>query len=241
MSSTLDPNVLLPAPHTLAAHAFCGALPPLPSLTLRAQIATAASDNPHDIRRAARALIERVATYWECIDYCRPVISGASGELPRALPAPRYENTHNSLRQGLRVTDVGGPEQIWNEAMSMCLTTAFHVAQWELGSAIPEGQGVLAVGRIAALTACRSESITGSNWKRTSRHMGTTGARKLLARALAGLPQAWLVVHPDTATPFFYADAEYASRGGLLERRAIENNRPFVFSSPAAVAVAQAA
>jgi len=241
MSSTLDPNLLFPAPHTLAAHALSGALARLPSLTLRAQIAPASADNPNDIRRAARALIERVAAYWQCIEYCRPGISGGSGEVPCALPAPRYESARNSLRRGLRVTDVDGPEQIWNQAMAMCLTTAFHVAQWELTRAIPEGASVLRVGRIAALTACRSEPITGSNWKRTSSRMSTIGARKLLARALAGLPHAWLVLHPDTATPFFYADAEYAVRGGMLERRAIESNRQFVFSSPAAIAVAHAA
>ncbi|MFP3637532.1 hypothetical protein [Paraburkholderia sp. SIMBA_054] len=226
-------NVFPVVSQTLGGHAQAGNLPRLQATTLRAQLATGTPDHPSDVRRAATALLQRVLEYWRFVDYCHPALTLSSGEQPRAIPAPQFTQESGQLRQGLQVNDpLDGPLKVWNEAMAMCLNTALLVAQWELATAMPEAGDLLRKGRVAGLSACKSEAIAGSPWGKTSMRISTVGVRKRVLRALGELPSTWLVLHPDSGAPAFYSTDDYARIGPVFSRRALENNHPLLVCAP---------
>ncbi|WP_205804151.1 hypothetical protein [Burkholderia sp. Ac-20365] len=200
---------------------------------LKAQIATGAANCPSDVRRAAVALLERAMEYWRHVDYCHPMLTGSSGEIPRAIPAPQFAAQYSQLRQGLRVTDpVDGPAKVWEEAMALCLSTALQVAQWEIGKALGDADDRLRLGRIAALSACKNPEIALRPWGKTSRRITTVGIRKRISSALAQLPSTWLILHPDTGVPAFFAQSDYERVGATLQRRARDHNHELLLCPP---------
>lgn len=233
-----------PAPksavRTLKMHADAGDLPCLPLVTLRAQLATATTPCPADVRRAADAMLQRIDQYWRAISYCGP--AGGKGELPCALPAPQFEGRYSHYHTGLRVTDPAhGPGTVWSEAQAICLSTALHLAQWELSNVLPDSTDLLRLGRLAAMSACKNESITGLPWGKTSRRLSTAGILKRVRKARAVTPLTYLVLHPETDSPSFHTQPDFERIEHVLEARARENNRVFQVCRPSSRALLEAA
>ncbi|MGF6440472.1 hypothetical protein [Paraburkholderia youngii] len=231
----------VPQFRTLKMHEERDTLPRLRVSDLRAEFASAAADDPDSVRSLALAMIRRIDAYWVAIDYCAPMTLGSGGETPTARPAPQFEHRYGTFHW-LRINETkDGPEKVWSEAGSICLNTALHLAQWEFGQVLPEVPDLLRNGRIAAMSACKNQSIAGSPWNKNSRKLTNAGVRKRLRQALNASPYAYLVLHPDSGLPTFYVDSDFARISPAMAERAREANRPFRVSGPREAATRSAA
>lgn len=228
---------------TLADYSEDGLLAPIDVNEFRARFAGFAVDGEVNVRAAAIALVSRVLDYWARIDYCSGTVKTArsSKETARAIAAPQFASRYG-LRTGPAVNDpLEGPAAVWTNAIAFCPNTAFQVAQWEYSTAVPDVARALAVARVAALSACKDEHLTGVNWLRTARRMSTFGARRHLGKVLAAVPHAWLVIHPESQAPSFFGAAHYAQIAPKLEHLARERNVPFKVWAPVALTAREAA
>jgi len=188
------------------------------------------------IRSAAVAVLQRVQQYWKTIDYCSGLLSHRRGYLDgeRSICAAHMAGRYG-LRQGPRISDpLEGPMAVWSEAVAICLNTACHLAQWELAQANPASRDLLRLGRVAALYACKNESISGANWVKTARRISTVGARLHVPSVLAAIPQAWIVINPEAGTPMLLSADQYARSVAAMSVRARESNQPLIVCPPAA-------
>lgn len=217
---------------TLKMYEDLGRLPRAPVAELQTRFAGTACDDPECVRDMAAALLQRIDQYWLAIDYCPPMTLRSTGESPTARPAPQFEHQYGSFHW-LRITEMAdGPQRVWAEAKSMCLNTALVLAQWEFAQFLPGQTDLLRCGRVAAMSACKNELISGSPWSKNSRKLTTSGVRRRLRQTLNSTPNAYLALHPDSGQPIFYVANDFERLAPALQARAREANRPLRISAP---------
>lgn len=215
---------------TLRQQECDGMLAPLPHVRLRAQLALAEPDNPGDLMRTAFMLLHRVRAYYDAVDYCPPR-GDAGREYPTAYAAmlTRY---HGGLYRGtINVAqEEGGAAAAWEKAGSMCLDTAFAVAEWELCRHYPEASGFVKSVIPAAIAACKNRDFSGMYWKDARRRLGTKKMRAMLDTVLGNLQHAYFVLHPETGVPSFRAEQNFTWARKKLEEIASEEGKTLQFA-----------
>jgi hypothetical protein len=215
---------------TLRQRELEGVLAPLPHVRLRAQLALAELDNAGDLMRVAFILIQRVRAYYDAVEYC-PSRGDASRESPTAYAAmlTRYEG---GLYRGIINTahPSEGPAAVWGKAGSMCLDTAFAVAEWEIGLHYPEASGILRATFASALSACKNRDFSGTYWKDARRRLSTKKIRGMLDTVLGNLQHAYYVIHPETGVPCFRTEQNFTWARKKLEEIAAEDGKLLQFA-----------
>jgi hypothetical protein len=202
---------------TLRQQEFDGVLAPLPHVRLRAQLALAEQNNAGDLMRAAFILIQRVRAYFDAVEYCPPR-GDANRDYPAAYSAmlTRY---HGGLYRS--IINVAHPEEgpaaVWDRAGSMCLDTAFAVAEWEICRHYPEASIIIQSTRMAAVNACKNRDFSGTYWKDARRRLSTRKMRTMLDTVLGTLQHAYYVIHPETGVPSFRTEQNFAWARKKLE------------------------
>lgn len=218
-----------------------GTLAPLPHVRLRAQLALAEPDNPADLLRMAMILIQRVRSYFGVVEYC-----ASRGDIHREYPAA-YAATLSRYygglyRQSINVTHPAeGPPAVWNKAGSMCLDTAFAVAEWEICQHYPEALTLIGLTKAAALTACKNSDFSGIYWRDAKRRLGTRKIRTMLDTVQGNVQHAYFVIHPDTGIPSFRTEQNFMWARKKLEEVAEANGKPLQYARWSSLKVLRAA
>lgn len=203
-----------------------GFLASLPHVRLRALLALAEPDNAGDLMRAAFLLIQRVRAYYDAVEYCAPR-GDAAREIPTAYAAMLTRYYGGLYRGSINVAHpLEGPAAVWERAGSMCLDTAFAVAEWEICSHYPEACGIVRRTSAAALAACKNRDFSGVYWKDARRRLGTKKIRSMLDTVLGNLQHAYYVMHPETGVPSFRSEQNFSWARKKLEEIAAEEGKP---------------
>jgi hypothetical protein len=215
---------------TLRQQEHEGLLTPLPHVRLRAQLALAEQDNAGDLMRAAFILIRRVQAYFDAVEYCPP-----RGDIHREYPtaySAMLTRCHSGLyRSTINVAHAEeGPVAVWDQAGSMCLDTAFAVAEWEICRHYPEASGIIQSTKAAALTACKNRDFSGMYWKDARRRLATRKIRSMLDTVLCNLQHAYYVIHPETGVPGFRAEHNFAWARKKLEEIAASDGKQLQYA-----------
>lgn len=206
-----------------------GMLAPLPHVRLRAQLALAEQGNAGDLMRAAFILIQRVRAYYEAVEYCPPR-GDANRELPTAYAAMLTRSYGGFYRGTINVMlPTEGPAAVWEKAGSMCLDTAFTVAQWEIGMHYPEASGIIRATFASAVSACKNRDFSGVYWKDARRRLGAKKIRAMLDTVLGNLQHAYYVLHPETGVPSFRTEQNFIWARKKLEEIAAEDGKPLQY------------
>lgn len=201
-------------------------LAPLPHVRLRAQLALADSGNAGDLMRAAIVLIQRVRAYYDAVEYCAPR-GDASRETPTAYAAMLTRYYGGLYRGTINVNHpLEGPAAIWEKAGSMCLETAFAVAEWEICRHYPEASGIIRSTHGAAVAACKNRDFSRVYWKDARRRLGTKKIRSMIDTVLENLQHACYVIHPETGVPSFRTEQNFLWARNKLEEIAAEEGKP---------------
>lgn len=164
-----------------------GALRPLDLARLRAQLGLTEDVTALNIRRATGLMVERVADYFEVVQYTGPsyVFGRVDSDYPSALSA---KSTHNYIDDSWSHREMGpahptcSMESLFNEAGWICIDTACLLAAYEMASEVPEARPILDQARYAVKSLCESSEVSGVNWLTSRRRLGTPGIRKLVRR-----------------------------------------------------------
>lgn len=207
-----------------------GNLAPLPHVRLRAQLALAEAENAGDLMRTAFMLIHRVRAYFDAVEYCAP-----RGEVGREYPtayAAMLTRYHGGLYRGtINVTHPAeGAAAVWDKAGSMCLDTAFAVAEWEICRHYPEAAGIVHSVMPTAAGACKNRDFTGVYWKDARRRFGTKKMRAMLDTVLRNLQHAYFVLHPETGAPSFRSEQNFLWAQKKLEEIAAEDGKSLQYA-----------
>lgn len=215
---------------TLMQHARDGILAPLPHVRLRAQLALAEQDNAGDLMRAAFILIQRVRAYYDAVEYCPPR-GDAHRESPTAYAAMLTRYYGGLYRESINVAHpAGGPALVWEKAGSMCLDTAFAVAEWEICTHYPEASGVIRATFASAVSACKNRDFSGVHWKDARRRLGVKKVRAMLDTVLGNLQRAYYVLHPETGAPSFRTEQNFIWARKKLDEIAAEDGKPLQYA-----------
>ncbi|MGV3742608.1 MAG: hypothetical protein ACO1NO_09900 [Burkholderiaceae bacterium] len=207
-----------------------GLLAPLPHVRLRAQLALAEQDNAGDLMRTAFILIHRVRAYYDAVEYCAPR-GDASRETPTAYAAMLTRYHSGLYREAINIAHhPEGPAAAWEKAGSMCLDTAFAVAEWEIGQHYPESCGILRAAFASAVNACKNRDFSGVYWKDARRRLGTKKLRSMLDTVLGNLQHAYYVIHPETGAPCFRAEQNFTWARKKLEEIAAEDGKQLQYA-----------
>lgn len=203
-----------------------GILAPLPHVRLRAQLALAEPGNSGDLMRAAFILIQRVRAYYDAVEYCAPR-GEVSRETPTAYAAMLTRYYGGFYRGTINVAQpMEGPAAVWDKAGSICLDTAFAVAEWEICRHYPEASGIIRATYGAAVAACKNRDFSGVYWKDARRRLGTKKIRSMLDTVLHNLQHAYYVIHPETGVPSFRTEQNFLWARKKLEEIAAEEGKP---------------
>jgi hypothetical protein len=215
---------------TLRQQEFEGFLAPLPHVRLRAQLALAEQNNAGDLMRAAFILIQRVHAYFDAVEYCPPR-GDANRETPTAYSALLTRYHGGFYRSTINVAQgEEGPAAAWDKAGSMCLDTAFAVAEWEICRHYPEACGVIQPAKLAAVSACKNRDFSGVYWKDARRRLATKKIRSMLATVLGNLQHAYYVIHPETGVPSFRSEQNFSWARKKLEEIAASDGKQLQYT-----------
>lgn len=215
---------------TLKQQCSEGFLAALPHVRLRAQLALAEKNNPADLMRAAFMLIQRVRAYYDAVEYCAP-----RGDIHRDFPTA-YSATLTRYYGGFYRGTINaalpteGPAAVWNKAGSLCLETAFTVAQWEICQNYPEAADIITLSKEAAMAACKNSDFSGIYWRDAKRRIGTKKIRAMLDTVLVSLQQAYFVIHPETGVPSFRTEQNFIWAQKKLEEIAASEGKPLQYA-----------
>jgi hypothetical protein len=211
---------------TLRQQECDGILASLPHVRLRAQLALAESGNAGDLMRAAFVLIHRVRAYYDAVEYCAPR-GDAARETPTAYAAMLTRYYGGFYRGTVNVAHpLEGPVAVWEKAGSMCMDTAFAVAEWEICRHYPEASGIIRATLAAAVAACKNRDFSGVYWKDARRRLGTKKIRSMLDTVLDNLQHAYYVLHPETGVPSFRTEQNFLWARKKLEEIAAGEGKP---------------
>jgi hypothetical protein len=210
---------------TLRQQEFEGPLAPLPHVRLRALLALAEEHNAGDLMRAAFILIQRVHAYFDAVEYCPPR-GDANREIPAAYAAMLTRYHDGLYRSAINVANPEeGPAAVWDKAGSMCLDTAFAVAEWEICRHYPEACAIIRSTRTAAVNACKNRDFSGIYWKDARRRLATKKIRAMLDTVLGNLQHAYYVIHPETGVPGFRTEQNFIWARKKLEEIASDDGK----------------
>jgi hypothetical protein len=226
---------------TLRQQEFEGPLAPLPHVRLRAQLALAEPNNAGDLMRAAFILIQRVHAYFDAVEYCPPR-GDANRENPVAYSAMLTRYPGGFYRSAISAAHPDeGPAAVWDKAGSMCLDTAFAVAEWEICRHYPEASGIIQSTRIAAVNACKNRDFSGTYWKDARRRLSTRKIRSMLDTVLGNLQHAYFVIHPETGVPSFRTEQNFVWARRKLEEIAASDGKQLQYVRLAPAQILRAA
>jgi hypothetical protein len=218
-----------------------GMLAPLPHVRLRAQLALADQNNPGDLMRTAFILIQRVRAYYDAVEYCPPR-GDIHREQPVAYAAMLSRYYGGFYRASIDVASASeGPSAVWEKAGSMCLDTAFSVAEWEICRHYPEASGIVRATMAAAVSACKSRDFSGTYWKDAKRRLATKKIRSMLDTVLANLQHAYYVIHPETGIATFRTEQNFGWARKKLEEIAADDGKPLQYARQSSAQMLRAA
>jgi hypothetical protein len=203
-------------PTTLAASLADGRLPHLNTPRLRATFAMASTKCVNDCRRAILALFERVCAYYRVVAYSGPgyVFGRVESEACYAERATPSAKLGASMSIDHPTT---GAAIHWVDASAMCLRTAYKVAAWELGKALPEAAPLFETCAMTAYRISTHRRVCGLNWESSRRRIGTTGIRKALAYALPQMQSIYVTLQSSHYFPIAICAAEWPTISRLIE------------------------
>tara|TARA_R110002124_G_scaffold128157_2_gene288533 strand:- start:13484 stop:14167 length:684 start_codon:yes stop_codon:yes gene_type:complete len=187
---------------SLASAMKAGLLCRVDTKTLARSISFSAPTIPADIRRCADAILDRVISYYDVIEYEGPdyAFNKPSSLYPAARGTAFFYDRPNNNWLLPRLACGGGADQqkLYEGAGALSLDAAFYVAAHELQQFVPECADCLRQGVFVLRAALYDRNLSGVNWVQSCRRIKTKGARKILTRIRSERVAACLGVATDS-------------------------------------------